>query len=495
MSEDLQPTKTNVDEKCGHDDNLKSSWGIKWYVIPITVLLFSVGYNYFLTLIAWYIQRSYIPDHILDHYIQNPLQDVSLKIPVRYDVPFKFVDIEEAVDIQAFARFHDEFNTLVNVTIELIKSSEVEYHEGLYPESEIFINCKLSDLNALQVDGYNNYGELYFTLETVNQNDLPFFFTQIVIDHCFKNEIEKYSPDSFYKIQNLKDDDYYFVHEDEIDQPIITELLNKNYTEQFELILHYHVVYSDLIDFDIKTAILQHTIKILNEAPNFFKLSIYFDNITTEDLKNIENDDEFDINLSQISILPCIKNILKNAAFDDNSNKQHVHFIFHPVTLHDETFEKLASVGLNIDSSDSNFILAGNWSSVYFPLLEELNEDGKYEISDKMTSAAFWRFDEALLDSIGIPDENLSPHIRIEAFKRFMTIQNLTKLSSLLFNLKRKLKKDNLSVWKIKEIAELFTESLILREQAIEALRNKKTFEALTTSSMVVDKINMALNY
>ncbi|TID28463.1 hypothetical protein CANINC_002458 [Pichia inconspicua] len=425
--------------------------------------------------------------------MQNPLQDVTLKIPIRYDAPFKFVDLAEAVDLQASARFQNELKSLLDLKLELIKSNDTDFYKDLYPESEMFIECKLSDINALQVDGYTNYGELYFMLETVNQNDMPFFLTQMIVDHCFKSEIEKYSPDSFYKIENSENDDYYLVHEDERDLPVIANLLNKNYTEQLEVVLHYHVVFSDLIDFDIKTAIMKHTLKLLNNVPNLFKLSIHFDSITTDDLKQYTDDNNDEYDTTQLSELPVFRSIFQSMTLDDNSDKQHAHFIFYPLTPNDETFDKLVNTGLEMDPTSSNFLSIGEWGSVYFPLLNEFGNDGRYEINEKTIAEAFWRFDESLLDSIGVPVENLSLHVRMDSFKRYMTIQYLTKFSGLLYDLKRKLKSQSLSVWSMKRIAELFTESLALREKVLKALKNKETFEALTTSEKMIDRIKLAL--
>jgi hypothetical protein len=469
-------------------------------IISIFIIILAIigsNFNLLITIPSnLYNIYKYIPSDIIDYYVKNPIQDVSIHVPVYFDSEFKFPDIGETVDIQINARMRHEFYLLLNYTIDLIPGNKDSYNRGLYSKDVMFIYGQLSDVNAIQVDGARNYGELYFNLEGIDANDIPFFLTQLLIDHCYSKEINKYTPDSFYRLGNENnddDDDFFLLHHDFIESDIIKQLVKRDDNKPLEVNINVYIIAANIYDLDMKEAIEQFTIPLFETLSDYFTLKINIINYGFA-LKN-ENDiityidNEFPTELSDLPLLKYIYQSTKNKFTDSSSIN--INFVYYPYIQGGEEIKtKIVDNKLIYSENENMYLKIGDWGSVYFTQLPDSDHP---HITLKQLEDCIWSYNEALLDIIGAPNEAMAPEIRIDTFKRYLVIQNLVYYSSLLHKLKQQVKWNN---WKkiitidpkfIKSLAEKFATSLEMRRNVINQLALGNISEALVNSGKMLN--------
>lgn len=452
--------------------------------VLILALLLSKIHSFSVSLFNVYNAYRYIPDKVLDHYIQKPLSDVSMEIPVYFDSAFKFPDLGEAVDIQLNSRMLNEYFILPNVSIILKPGKKYMYDEGYYPKDEMFTYAMLSDGDAIQVDGARNYGEIYFTLQSVDANDLPFFMTQLLLDHCYSREINKYTPDMFYQLTGADNQsDYFFLHADYVDKRLIRDLIHKPKGIPLLIHIHLYVVMANFLNLNIMEAAQQYLLPVFQKYSHVFDFDVKVHHINlfdpNADIQREHIDEYFPDELTDI---PVLKDIYKETKekFKDGT---HVHMVFYPFFQGGDKLREKKVGDMPLFSEYENmFLNIDNWGAVYFTHIPSENGDDTNTFSMNQLQDCMWTFNQALLDNIGVPNEVLAPPIRLRGFGRYLTIQYLTYYSFLLNKIK---------VWKstkallyrdpseVNHRVETFVGSLKLRDIVVERLKQDDTISSL----------------
>lgn len=493
-------------------------------ILVVILSIFALNFKCIFTIPAYYyIKLRYLPENILDHYIKNPLGDVSFKVPVYFDSEMKFPDLPESVDIQINSRMYSEFYPLLNYSIELIPSSKDKFFENQYPIDDMFINCVLNDGNAIQIDGAKNFAELYFNLEGIDANDIPFFMTQLLIDHCFKDEILKYCPSNFlksYEIKNFPGEKstfnnitntdnhteshkFHFVHADEFANPFLLNLLTNN-TVKSIINLEIHVIGGNTYRIEMEKAIKSYMEPTLSLMSQFYDFNITLSNIDIDDVSEIRHlqktDDIFPVELTS---LPFLWELYQSTNYGFQSNDKKIinqHMVFFPFVQGGEFIKQLKVDDTAIYSDVANtYLKIGDWGSIYFSHLGTTDEF--LYILENDLKDCIWSYEESLFDILGLPSGNMSPEVRIKIYKRYLIMQFLTHYSKLLSLLKNKINWDwnnltnlfNVNPLTTKYLAESFTKSVELRQVSINLAKDDNLDESLIICKKMVNLIQKAL--
>lgn len=492
----------------------KGESSLSWIMLlSTTVLIISIwAWNpkaLFAILANYYNKWVYLPQTILNHYIENPLSDVSFTVPIYFESEFIFPDLPEAVDIQVNSRMQNEFFTLLNYTIQLIPGTREKYGNDAYPEDDLFLYCRLNTNNAIQVDGAKNFAELYFNLEGVDSNDVPFFMTQLLVDHCFRDEISKYAPDAFYKLKDVTttvkgqkktqaEDKYHLEHADFMSQEIIPALL-KTKNHKVRVYVKIHVVGAKVFSIDMEEAVEKFMYPLFDSLSEFFNFNVSINEVNMEDSEALqrlnETDQVFPVELVN---LPVIWDLYQKTKFDsEESDGIVINMVFYPFLQGGELIKEISIDSSPIYSDFENTSLrVGNWGSIYF---SHISQDDAKTASPTMLQDCVWSFNENLLDTLGVPDDNLAPAVRSKIFKRYVIMQYFVYYSSLLSELRSIVSRNDLSglantdPTRVKYLAEAFVQSLEKRKQSSTLVKDGDLSGSLAICREMVDILHNAL--
>ena len=466
----------------------------QWTVI---ILLIGITIPYITTIIYPIINLIILSicmphkDSILQ-FNENPLKDVELIIPVRFASEFNFPDLFETTEIQIDARTRQEFFTLPMYKVKLINGSKEEYLQGKYPEDDLFVNSVLSSENGLQVDGMRNYGEIYFSLDALDSNDFPFFLTQLIIDHAFRDELEKYSPDNYY-VSQTNDKNTFINSIGYSDFPIINSLVDSAIDDKPVVIrLKFFIAAADLMNVNMQSAVEEYLLPLFEEFKDYIKFEIYFAtkpmNNPNPDFEMEEIDDYFPTELTDLAELADIYKQTKKYERNEDGSFD-IHFVLYPFLQGGEKIKSKTVDGKPLYSTiENSYLSIDDWGSIYFshipdhsPLyngeVNDIHEFSKQQLKDCM-----WTFTEALLDFLHVPCESLSTKMRIKIFQRYLTVQNIVRSAHDVYYIPnaqslRKLRPD-----RFLGLIEKLDTVLELRQETIDLLKADQTKEALKTS-------------
>ena len=478
---------------------------MRWLVTIVIVLLAVAVANWELAQLVlaipfnWYTLRTYLPLEVLNHYIERPLSDVELVVPVHFFNEFTLPDLYETIDIQVEARMREEFSTLPDFKIQLLNGDRDEYNHGGYPKDELFVGSVLSSSNGIHIDGARNFAEQYYTLESLDNNDFPFFLTQLLIDHCFRDEIEKYTPDSFYKVNDGKADNeehFNLIHADYMDHPIVKAMIDGTDGEPAKVKLKFYVVASDLINLNLEFTVLNTILPRFDKFRDFVQFEVSIQNLLTvdpdvpSDLHYI--DDKFPRELTD---LPLLSQLYESTVEHDDNNT--VHFVFYPFPQGGERIKAKVVDGNDIYSETENtFLNIDNWGSVYFSHIPEAPEVDAEEIklafSVRQLEDCMWSFMESLLDGLGVPCDSLAPSVRLTVWKRYLCVQNIVHFSTKLAKVRSILYGGGvIPPSQVREMVQSVLKGLSLRLELLRLLREHRLDEALPLSIDMIRTIRV----
>lgn len=485
------------------------SW-ISMIVMIVSVVAFNI-HSIFTVPANLYITYKYIPEYILTHYIENPLNDISFNIPIYFDSDMKFPDFPEAVDIQVQSRMHKEFFSLLNYSINMIPGSMDGYFNNQYPVDDLFINCKLDDSNAIQIDGARNFAELYFNLEGIDSNDVPFFMTQLIIDHCYTDEIQKYSPDHFSLIREkkntsidpplLKNNSRFHLKHIDLKSDLFLPDLLKNPFEKKKINITIHVIGGSTFQIEMEQAVDKFLTNTLKEMSEYHIFTVNIVNVDLEDtiIKNMQETDG--IFPTELTSLPVIWDLYQDTNLEVKSTDKefNLNMVFYPYIQGGDFIKQLVVRNLPIYAENENtYLKIDNWGSIYF---SHLQYHESYSLEESHLRDCIWSFSESLLDILGVPSTNMAPTVRIKIYKRYMIMQFLSYYSELLNQLRSEIdwnwlnfsKLSKLDSKRVKTLAEAFHKSMKLRQVVAELTKNDDLTTAINISRIMTSTLQNAL--
>lgn len=419
----------------------------RWIVVSMVALYFLIGVPMWLKLTEIY--RADLPEAFIDTLYRNENVDTEIRNQVCLRVPdgFKFPDLAEAVQIQVDSELHkmqqDPNERLIvdwNVTL-------VEEH------CDVEFVIKAGDSEGIVIDEIEQTATLFFTLESIKNNDLPFFIAQSLLYHLFDSEIQllkarnqqhstsaiSYSPKVHLSFKLLNGDGY----------PVdwaIHDAISHYLTPLLHNMRHF-------INFTIDSEIVFYT--GLNIDPK--------NTINVNDLSSILDFGEWDINSNDLSY-PTLNFIL----YYPSETQSPLRFV---------------SQGQVLDSEDefSTFLIP-QWGSIimntnHLPKSAILTKEYLKPVLEKFTSELF--------TLLNLPKNPKNPSIRISALLKYSIIANLNKaVESLNSLLKLSKSLPNISI--PQTVLDNVKLALHARENVVRFLRELNFDQALIESSKML---------
>lgn len=512
----------------------------------ISALLFVFINIFYIKAKNSYYKFKYLPNEILDNYIENPTNDIEIKIPIYIEAnDFQFKDLGEAVRIQLENRIRKssilvQWRPIIRIIddIENIEGNDCPIEESAGFNGSVFsMRLLLSDEVAIYIDPTRHYGELYYTRETVTSNDLPYFIAQMVYDHVFINELDNLGLDNFFEVHeslsNSKSSKS--LNRQEKQEPSLSTTVPKRgdqsgeqeQQEQNEIYSHYYVpsqyfntssnsVKKDVINkIDERNSITVKFIKLsednikweINDAIELFfkkfkkdlewfteiKIEIIErsnnnntrNSLTAEENLKLENEiEQADNYPSEFFQLDDLTLYYKET-FKNNSNN--IYFLIYPFSNNVDILKGLNVDGTDIYSqSENTFISVPFWGGIYFSHLR-YSQDKIFTVNDLKDAIDSCK--ESVLNYFKFPGVNLIPKQRILMELRSKTIDNLVLLSYELFKIRKHVFNNYDDIYSDKELKIIpnqlintVNSCLSIRKESIDSLKEMNWFHAYKKS-------------
>lgn len=439
-------------------------------VVSVVIGLFLNGYDY--KLVNWYLDYRYQIMNTTEHYANHPLDDLTFRIPVIYDSELRFPDFNESVNIQTHGRLELSERALVNIVFDIEKGEMEKYEQGTYPGDVMFMNVVLEEYNALYVNQQRPYCELFYSLETVDANDLPYFVTQLLVDNVFVEEFRLYYPGSFLK--TVTGDSYVLETQNSLKNPLVEALLNGEKTDiDIGIYLVGH-------EFDIFSLIDKNILPWLRGLETLFNFRF-----RVHPLKSTLNEDEFKNDVddvpSDLLRLPWISEIM-SAPVASKYDLKIVHYPYNEGG--DMIFNATVDGKPLYHSVENHDVRIPDKGLVYFT---HISENGVVESVDDF----LWILARAILDAMDAPSHELPLALRVASFKRVLIVDSLTRYGKLLGDLKWHLEKTN-AIYDV-ELLETVSQTLKKRQTVLHLAESNNLDQSLELALELLKQMNSAL--
>lgn len=421
----------------------RAAMGLRRYIVGSVLALYLL-----LGIPLWFklteIYRAHLPANFI-HFLQShPNADVQIHNTVYVSSidNLYFPDLSEAVQVQVDHELHrmnqDPAERLVvdwNVTLINDKPPSEDDH---------VLILQVGDGEGISINEHKRETTLFYTLESVKNNDLPFFITQSLLYHIFDQELKSFQV----KNQNIK------------------SINSIQYSPKVHLSFKLLTGDGFPVDWDIENALeeyfqptrqfLQNYINftIDSEVKYFTRLNLPKDDIIqTSDLSTLFDFSDWDVSSNQYSY-PTLNFILYFPSKDQA-----------PLTFAQE---------------GSSFLIP-QWGSIL--LKPTPIDEGTYISKDSLFSV-FQVFTSELFFLLGLPSHPKTPQIRLDTLLKTTILTNLNNgLDSLTSLLKLSNSLPNISI--PKSVQNNVKNSLNARMSTIEQLQEKDFNSALLESNKV----------
>lgn len=428
----------------------------------IMVSFFSIAWNFRALAINSCLESYFKISSTIEHYRLNPLSDLSYTIPIFYDSELQFPDLPEAANIQIKGRLEKEAS-LVDVSFSFTNTEVQSFDYPDYPQDVLFLNMHISDNNALYISDVHSYCELYYNIETVNSNDLPYFVTQLLVDSAFKDELEFYYPGSLYL--NNTSNNTHFLTNNQMHNSIVQNFLQDGIQT---LNVSFYFIGTESYSIDLNS--LEHDIKSqFDPLSKIIELNFEMNQLPYKSNCSYLYKEEIENVPYELTDFHYMSEILQKQ--QNNS----LIFLFYP-------YEQLGVLGKvrNVKETllyqDENSLIDLPHGMLYLtniPTLDLSDETEEEEnIFRAFSKGSLSEFEERvskkIMDKLFCFPQNLEVGVslRIKSWQRILLVDLLTYWSSLLVKLELELQNiKSTNLWNDK--IELFEKSLKLREEAV----------------------------
>ncbi|KAG7836851.1 hypothetical protein KL943_000890 [Ogataea angusta] len=290
----------------------------------------------------------------------------------------------------------------------MFKPTLFDFYEYANQSDALLMKLFISDGNGIYVDAVEGYAALFYTLQAVDANDVPYFGTQLLLDHCYNDEIKNYVADSFLQLVDNDSKNHSFLHQSQFETSL---------QDPLRLVF---VMMSAETSWDVEQAVKLHLEPVLSILSNYTLEFLHVD----EDVKSPSRyiDEHFP---EELSMLPNLADFY----LAHNSSNSTVYLLYYPFELADDSIHTMSVDNHSIYSSKENtFLNIKSWGSVYFAHTESYHG----YVSALNLADCMWSFAETVLDHYHFPNENMAPALRIQMYKRIATVRNLTYFSHRL---------------------------------------------------------------
>lgn len=426
-------------------ESLKSLTLRRWVICSIVALYVFVGVPLWFKLTEIY--RAPLPSNFINLLHSQGNIDVRITNEVYLDVldGLKFPDLAEAIQVQINHRLEQE---RVQSPMSVLWNASVLQTSEEVPSDAYVLHLELADNEGISLDETQKHATLFYTMESVKNNDLPFFATQAILDHIFATERRLLTPHK-HGINSLR------------------------YSPKVHLSFKLLTGDGYPLDWEIAQAIDEYFTPLIQEFKTFINFTIdseikYFaqlnlpegDELTLTDasLSTVMDFAEWDISSNQFSY-PTLNFVLYYPSVEQS-----------PLAFHDNTIGSLHSY------------LIPQWGSV---VLMENSIDANTVISKQSLGPLLEVFTSELFKLLGIPTDPKTPQIRVDAMKKYSILENIDRgVDSLVSLLKLSESLPDMSI--PKTVLDNVKMALSSRQSAVDKLNLQNDF-----NGALVDSISM----
>ncbi|KAH3676097.1 hypothetical protein WICMUC_002394 [Wickerhamomyces mucosus] len=424
----------------------------RWVVISIILIYVFIGLPVWFKLTEIY--RAPLPSNFINMLQNN--QNIDLKIHntvyLRVGDQLKFPDLPEATQIQINHELHQ-------LTLDPQESLIVDWNVSLTydqpPNNNAYIlELEVADSEGIAVDEISKVTTLFYTLQSIKNNDLPFFVTQTILQHIFKTEIEMFKT----KNQKIKNSNVI------------------NYSPKVHLSFKLLTGDGLPIDWEIDQAINEYFKPLTQLFKNYIEFSIdseikYF---TQLNLKQTQNETK-ELKLNELSTILDFSDW--DVSLDQFPYPQLNFILYFPS-------EKQSPLNFEFSSDEQVPFLIPQWGSIIlhkYPL-----EENSY-IKKEYLLPVLETFTSELFTLLGLPKDPKNPFIRLDALLKYTIIDNLNKgIDSLSSLLKLSESLPNISI--PKTVLNNVKRALLARNNIVKYLNEDNDFENALLESIKVLK-------
>lgn len=434
------------------------------------------------------IRRWYLPDEVISYYTQNPVNDVRIHIKTIYSAEdLAMEDLGQAIEIQFNGRVKSpkKDNVVPEVLLSCQEGNYKDYEAGKYDNSTLFVRTRISDSNGIFVESGRNYGEMFYTLESVDNNDLPYFMVQMIADNAYNEEIAHYKYASFNKV--VSENQTLLMHNDYLRDVRIRRAM---WGEKTKFTARFVLCGSDRFTWDMQQAIEEQLKPQLDRLDEFFDLTILYEGVESvsdearsEEFQKIESGE---LNYGDIGYPEGVNRATELAHYfraTEGHDYSNVHLALYPVDLNIAGLEASDVNGSPIYSDSENSILkVMGWGMFYFGHTTRKNPThfSAEDLRDTVVS-----FSESILDTFGAPNSNMNPVIRIDMYERILVVNFLTHYSSLLQYIYSHLNQQN-NKYIDGSVVDTITTTLGIRDTVISLMEKDDVETALKNARKMV---------
>lgn len=449
-------------------------WVISIGVISVIIGCFLNGVDY--KIVNYYLNYRYQIIESTRHYAHYPLDDLTLRIPVIYDSDLRFPDFNESINIQTHGRLEKYENALVNIIFDIEEGELSKYENAEYPKNVMFMNNKIYKNDVLYVNQQEAYCELFYTIRTIDANDLPYFATQLLVDHVFVEELRLYYPGNFFKLGN--NESYVLESQNSYKNEVVKRLLEG---EKQDIVVNIYLVGEDDYNFEIYDLIDSDVLPWLKGLDNLFNFRFSVHHL--QSLKDGEGYNKYKVEgvPSELIELPWISDIMGTP----KSSKVEIKIVFYPyIEGGDKMHNTIVDEKPLYHSFENHNVEIPGQGVLYFT---HLPEDGEIERADDF----IWVMTRAILDMMGAPSHEMAFAPRTMSFKRVLIVDALTRFGKLLGGIKEHFESRQ-GIYDF-ELIELLAKGLKLRQQVIKLTMLNDLDTALALMIEILNEFNLIL--
>lgn len=442
-------------------------------VVSVFLGCFLNGYDY--KMINFYLDHKYQIINTTEHYAHNPLSDLTFRIPLLYDSDLRFPDFNESINIQTHGRLELQEKSLVNVVFDIEKGELQKYRDEKYSNDIMFLNNKLYENDVLYVNQQDPYCELFYTLRTVDSNDIPYFATQLLVDNVFVEEFRLYYPGSFFIIGS--NDSYVLESQNSYKNDLVKDLLNG---KKNDILINIYLIGSERYEFDLYNLIESDISPWLKGLDNLFNFKFRIHH-----LKSLEDNENFpqytvDDIPQELTSLPWISDIMGMPKVTNYELK----IVYYPYNECNQRIQNITIDGKPLYHSIENHNIEISGGVLYFT---HIREDGNIERADDF----IWVITKAILDTMGAPCHEIAFAVRVNSFKRVLIVDCLTRIGKLFGGIKEHFESSQ-AIYDL-EIIELVSNVLNRRHSVIKLAKENELDQALVLALEILEEINSVL--
>ncbi|KAH3661689.1 hypothetical protein OGAPHI_006539 [Ogataea philodendri] len=401
-----------------------------------------------------YLNAWRVPLSTLRHYVEHPLDDVVIKIPIYYESnDLKLLDVAEAVSIQIAGRLREHEAVVPDV--------QFEVREWNNETDGLVVKLVLGDGNGIYVDPIEGYAVLFYNLETVDANDVPYFATQLIVDHCYNDELRDYAIDSFVQLIDNRTGKHTFLHSSQYEP------------KRSDHVTFVLVMMSPDLRWEAEQAANEYMRPFLDNISNYTLEFVTVNESSVQDHHFV--DERFP---EELSSLPNLADFYES----HTNTSSTVYLVYYPFELAEQKIQKMTVDGHGVYSTHENtFLSIKTWGSIYFAHTSLFNTTVPApELQDCM-----WCFSETVLDTFEFPNDNMTPLLRNQMFQRTTAMKNLVLFAYSLAKVVTHIESHRLET----DLASAILDAFALRQQVKAALESKQYSLALELSRRLLSLI------